>query len=125
MDPKVLFIIIIAVLLVDFLVDKWIDHLNALHFDDEIPEPLKDVYDKEEYQRSQAYKKENYRFSLVTSTFSLILTLGFFLLKGFAWVDGIARNLGENEVMVTLIFFGIIMLGSDILNTPFSFYRTF
>ena len=125
MDPQVLFIIIIAVLIADFAIDKWIDHLNALHFDDEVPEPLKDVYDPEEYQKSQAYKKENYRFSLVASTFSFVLTLAFFLFKGFAWVDRIARDLGSNDIAVTLIFFGIIMLGSDILNTPFSYYRTF
>ncbi len=125
MDPQLLFIIIISVLVVSFLIDKWIDHLNARHFDDEIPEPLRDVYKEEEYLKSQAYKKENYRFSLITSTFSIVVTLCFFLFKGFAWVDGIARSLGSNEVTTTLIFFGIIMLGSDILNTPFSYYRTF
>ena len=125
MNPQLLFIIIISVLVVSFLIDKWIDYLNAQHFDDDIPEPLKDVYQEEEYVKSQAYKKENYRFSLITSSFSIILTLGFFLFKGFAWVDGIARNLGNNEVIVTLIFFGIIMLGSDIINTPFAYYRTF
>lgn len=125
MDPQLLFIIIISVLVVSFLIDKWIDHLNAQHFDDDIPEPLKDVYQEEEYLKSQAYKKENYRFSLITSSFSIVLTLGFFLFKGFAWVDDIARNLGDNEVIITLIFFGIIMLGSDIINTPFSYYRTF
>lgn len=125
MDPQFLFIIIIAVLTIDFLIDKWIDHLNALHFEDEVPEPLKDVYEQEEYQRSQAYKKENYRFSLVSSTFSFAVTIAFFLFKGFAWVDGIARSLSDNDLTVTLIFFGIIMLGSDILNTPFSYYQTF
>ena len=125
MNPQLLFILIISVLVVSFLIDKWIDHLNARHFDDEIPEPLKDVYKEDEYLKSQAYKKENYRFSLITSTFSIVVTLGFFLFKGFAWVDGIARNLGNNEVVITLIFFGIIMLGSDIINTPFSYYRTF
>lgn len=125
MDPQILFSIIIAVLLVDFVVDKCIDFLNARHFDDRIPEPLKDVYKEEEYVKSQSYKKENYRFSLITSSFSLILTLCFFLFKGFAWVDQIARNFGTNEVTVALIFFGIIMLGTDLLNTPFAFYRTF
>ena len=125
MNPQLLFILIISVLVVSFLIDKWIDHLNARHFDDEIPESLKDVYKEKEYLKSQAYKKENYRFSLITSTFSIVVTLCFFLFKGFAWVDGIARSLGNNEVIITLIFFGIIMLGSDVINTPFSYYRTF
>src|SRR5690606_33026087 len=34
-------------------------------------------------------------------------------------------SLAENEVFVGLIFFGIIMIGSDILMTPFGWYSTF
>lgn len=125
MSPQSLFYIIIGVLLLDFIIDKLIDHLNAKHFNDQIPEELSDVYNKDEYVKSQAYKKENYRFSLITSSFSLILTLGFFFFKGFAWVDHFARSYGSNDITVALIFFGVIMIGSDILNTPFSYYHTF
>lgn len=125
MTPQLLFYIIILILLVDFLIDKIINYLNAKHFDDQIPSELDDVYEKNEYYRSQEYKKENYRFSLVTSSFSFILTLLFFWFEGFAWVDGLARSLSDHEITTALIFFGIILIGSDILNTPFSFYRTF
>jgi len=125
MSPQFLFFIIIGILLLDFIIDKVIDHLNAKHFNDQIPSELADVYNKDEYFKSQAYKKENYRFSLVTSGFSLVLTLGFFFFKGFAWVDGFARSYSQNDITVALIFFGVIMIGSDLLNTPFSYYRTF
>jgi len=125
MDPQSLFIIIIAIIIVDFIIDKYIDYLNAKHFNDEIPNDLKDVYNEEEYYKSQAYKKENYKFSLITSSFSIVLTLAFFIFKGFSWIDGIARNYSENDIIITLIFFGIIMIGSDILTTPFSFYHNF
>lgn len=125
MTSQLLFYIIILFLLVDFLIDKILDYLNAKHFNDPIPSELEDVYQKDEYYRSQEYKKENYRFSLITSSFSFILTILFFLFKGFAWVDRVARNLSDHEITVALIFFGIILIGSDILNTPFSYYRTF
>ena len=125
MTPTILFYIIIAIIIVDFLFDKYIDYLNAKHFDDHVPRELEDVYDKEEYSRSQAYKKENYKFSLITSVFTILLTLGFFLFNGFYWVDGIAREYSDNEIVISLIFFGIIMLGSDIITTPFSYYHTF
>ena len=125
MSPQFLFYIIIGILILDFVIDKYIDHLNAKHFDDEIPNELKDVYNQEEYFKSQAYKKENYRFSLITSTFSIVITLCFFIFEGFAWVDGFARSFSSNEISVALIFFGVIMIGSDILNTPFSYYQTF
>ena len=125
MSPQILFYIIIGILILDFVIDKYIDHLNAKHFNDEIPNELKDVYNKEEYVKSQAYKKENYRFSLLTSTFTIVITLCFFIFKGFAWVDGFARSFSSNEISVALIFFGVIMIGSDMLNTPFSYYHTF
>lgn len=125
MNPNILFYILIAFIIIDYVVDKIIDHLNAKHFDDKVPEELNDVYDKKEYLKSQAYKKENYKFSLYTSTFSIVVTLAFFLFKGFAWVDQIARNISDNEIFVTLIFFGIIMLANDFISTPFSYYQTF
>ena len=59
MSPQSLFYIIIGVLLLDFIIDKLIDHLNAKHFNDPIPVELEDVYELDEYQKSQRYKKEN------------------------------------------------------------------
>jgi len=125
MNPQYLFYIIIAILLIDFAIDKIISHLNAKHFDDKIPNELTDVYNKKEYLKSQAYKKENYRFSILKSGFTMILTLFFFIFEGFAWVDNYARSYGSNEITVALIFFGIIMIGSEILSSPFTYYHTF
>ncbi len=125
MSPQFLFYIIIGILLLNFVIDSYINYLNAKHFNDQIPEELKDVYNKDEYFKSQAYKKENYQFSLITSSFTLILTMCFFIFKGFAWMDEFARSFSENEISVALIFFGVIMIGSDILNTPFAYYHTF
>jgi STE24 endopeptidase len=125
LTPENLFYIIIAIILIDFIIDKILDFLNARHFNDPIPAELTDVYDKEEYQKSQSYKKERFRFGLLTSTFSVLLTLGFIIFDGFAYVDQIARSISDNSILIALIFFGIIMLGSDILMTPFSWYSTF
>lgn len=125
MNPQLLFYIIIGILVLNFIIDKWIDYLNATHFNDKIPEELNDVYNEKEYYTSQSYKKENYRFSLIVSGFTMTLTLAFFLFKGFAWVDEIARSYSDNNIIIALIFFGIIMIGSDMLNTPFSYYHTF
>ncbi|MCL6219983.1 M48 family metallopeptidase [Zunongwangia pacifica] len=125
MNPETLFYIIVALILADFIFDKILDTLNARHFDDPLPPELSDVYDKEEYEKSQHYKKENYKFGILISGFSLVLTLGFLFLDGFEWVDHIARGFSDNEIVISLIFFGIIMIGSDILTTPFSYYATF
>lgn len=125
MSSTTLFYVIIAIIIIDFIVDKILDALNAKHYNDPIPTELTDVYDQEEYQKSQRYKTTNYKFGLITSTFSLVLTLVFLGLDGFEFVDNIARSYSDNAIIIALIFFGIIMLGSDILTTPFSYYRTF
>ena len=125
MTPQILFNIIIVILIIDFLFDMIIDYLNAKHFDDEIPPELNDVYNKDEYYKSQSYKKENFRFSLITSVFSFIIMMIFFYAKGFAIVDNYARSINDNEIFIGLIFFGIIMLLNDIISTPFSFFHTF
>ncbi len=125
MTATVLFYIIIGIIVLNFLVEKVLGALNARHFRDPIPEELEDVYDQFEYHNSQEYKLDNYRFGLLASAFSLVITLLFFFLDGFEYVDNIARNYTKDPIVIALIFFGIIMLASDLLSTPFSLYKTF
>lgn len=125
MSATSLFYIIIAIIVINFIVDKILDALNAKHFNDPIPQELNDVYDETEYKTSQAYKKTNYRFGIWSSTFSLVLTLIFLLLDGFEYVDDLARSYSDHPILIALLFFGIIMLASSILTLPFSYYKTF
>ncbi|TMM53904.1 M48 family metallopeptidase [Maribacter algarum] len=122
---NILFFTIIAILVLQFLVETILDYFNAQHYGDPIPDALEDVFDAEEYQKSQEYQKTNYRFGFLSSLFSIILTLAFLVFGGFEWADQLARNFSNNEIVVTLIFFGILTIGSDILTTPFSYYQTF
>jgi STE24 endopeptidase len=102
-----------------------LDCLNSKRYSNPIPSELSDVFDEAEYRRSQDYKKANYRFGLVSSVFSIILTLAFLFFGGFEWVDTIARSFSNNPIVIALAFFGIIMIGSDIITTPFAYYKTF
>lgn len=120
-----LFYIIILILILQFILETVLDYLNAKHYGSAVPEELNDVFNVEEYTKSQAYKKTNYNFGRLTSTFSVLLTLGFLIFGGFEWVDQIARSLTDNPILTALLFFGIIMIGSDIVTLPFSYYSTF
>ena len=125
MEPSTLFNILITILLIKFVIDSVLNHLNAKHFNDTLPNDVSDVYEINEYQKSQSYKKTNHNFSKITSLFSLITTLLFFFFNGFSIVDEIARGFSNNIIIITLIFFGIIIIGSDIISIPFSLYKTF
>ena len=102
-----------------------LDYINEKHFNDPIPKELQDVYKEEEYKKSQAYKKENAKFGWYSSLFSLLLILIFLYFKGFAVVDKFVRQFSDNEIIISLLFFGILLLGSDLLTTPFSYFHTF
>ncbi len=125
MTASTLFYSIIFILIISFIIDKFLDALNAKRYSDPIPQELHDVYDQEDYLKSQRYKKANDRFSSIASSISLIVTLLFFYLDGFAFVDEWARTFSDNSIIIALIFFGSIMFASDLLSTPFSYYHTF
>ncbi len=119
------FVIIIAIVLFGYVLERVLDFLNSAKLSTELPKELQDIYDAQEYKKSQEYKKVNDRFSLITSTFNLLIILLMLFLGGFSYVDNLVRKVAEHPIVIALLFFGILMFVSDIINTPFSIYETF
>ena len=122
---EILFWIIIGIIVVDFIFEKYLDYLNTTTMSEVLPKELKGIYDEEKYKKQQAYQRENNRFGLLTSSFSFALTLAMFLFYGFAYVDNMAWGFTANAILAALFFFGLIMFSSDLLSMPFSMYDTF
>lgn len=120
-----IFVVIIGVLVFGYILDRVLDTLNLRYILPELPEELKGIFDPEEYEKSQLYKRDNTRFSFLTSTLSLVLMLLLFFLGGFGWLDRWISTLTGNYIVHVLLFFGILGFVSDILTTPFSIYGTF
>lgn len=125
MTATFVFYAIIGILMLNFIFDKYIDYLNFKHFSDAIPDELKDVYNETEYLKSQQYKKETYFFSLLISCISFVVLLVFLWIDGFAIVDELARKITTNNIIISLLFFGILSLATTLLSIPFSYYSTF
>jgi STE24 endopeptidase len=122
---EILFWIIIAIIVLDFLFEKYLDYLNTKTMSEVLPDEVKGIYDEEKYKKQQAYQRENNRFGLLSSSFSFALTLAMFLFFGFAFVDSLAWGITANAIVAALFFFGLIMFASDLLSMPFSVYDTF
>lgn len=125
MDSTTLFYLIIGILLVQFTIDTWLDYLNAKKFGEPVPDELDDIFDSNDYQKSQAYKRENYQFGLLSDSFSTILTLCFLLFGGFELIDQWVRSVSDKTILQSLLFFGILGFGSNLISLPFSYYQTF
>lgn len=122
---QTIFIIIIAIIVFEYLLSRTLSYLNSNWRDKELPIELKDIYKEEEYKKSQQYGTVNSKFSVLTSTFQVILILLMLFYGGFAWIDELAHQISTNKIIAALIFFGILFFASDILTTPFSVYSTF
>ena len=119
------FVLIMSIIVFNFILERTLDILNSRKMSTNLPEELNDVYDKEQYKKSQEYKKVNDRFSFLTSSFSFMLIVLMLTFHVFGYFDAIARTFTSNPILVALLFFGFIMLASDIINTPFALYDTF
>ena len=120
-----LFFVILAIIVADFLLDRYVDYLNTTRWSDQLPDEVKGIYDAEKYARQQAYQRENHRFGLLTSGLNFILVLAMLVFFGFAFVDRMAASVTSHPVWWALIFFGILMLAAEIINLPFGIYDTF
>jgi len=120
-----LFYLILGIIIFDFLFERWLDYLNLSHFKPELPPELKGIYDQNKYTKSQQYLKANNRFSMISASFSFTLIVLMLAFHGFAWLDAMAQHLSANSYVITLLFFGLLGLGAEILTLPFQLYDTF
>jgi STE24 endopeptidase len=120
-----LFELILWILVLDFVFERWLDRLNLKHLRPELPAALSGIYDAEKYAASQRYLKANSRLSMVQSTFVFLLVLAMLLFHGFAFLDDVVRSFTSNPYVQTLLFFGILGLSLDVLTLPFQWYDTF
>jgi STE24 endopeptidase len=119
------FIVLMVVLVSGTLLEQFLDLVNLRHTLLDLPEELQGIFDGDEYRKSQLYKRDKTRFSLVTGTLSLLVIGLVFFLGGFGWLDRWISGTISNYILFVLAFFGILALAGDILSTPFAVYGTF
>jgi STE24 endopeptidase len=118
-------IIILAILLLRYILELTAALLNLRSLSPRLPAEFVNVYNAEEYARSQKYTRATTCFSQIEATVNLVLTLIFILAGGFNLIDGVARGFGFSPIPTGLIFFGLLALIAAALNLPFSIYSTF
>lgn len=128
-DLNVYALFILVALLADFCVERVADALRVKALRRDPPEELEDLYDAEEYERSQAYTRANTRLGIASSSFGLVVLLAFWFLGGFDALDLWLRSLGPvgdwGPVGRGLLYLGILGFATSLLSLPFGVYSTF
>jgi len=125
MNSDTLLIIFILIIGVEFVFDKVLEILNYKKLDTKLPDQVRGIYDEKKYIQSIQYNKENARFGFLTSSISFLVIVTLISTGFFGAFDSLIRNYVENQLFVSLAFFGILYFVSDILTTPFAIYDTF
>lgn len=121
----ILFFVILAIIILEAIWEFILGELNRKSWSDVVPKSLSDVYPDDKFQKQKRYRIANYRFGLISSTFSLLVILAVLWFQGFAFLDGLVGQIFANELWQPLLFFGIIGLASMLISLPFSIYDTF
>jgi STE24 endopeptidase len=118
-------IIILTALVLEFALKLLSDLLNLKSTKSELPVVLLGIYKPEEYLKSQEYMRVNTRFSLVESSFTLLILLIFWFFGGYSWFDNVVTSWNLVPVLTGLLYIGILFFVYSLLKLPFGIYDTF
>jgi STE24 endopeptidase len=108
--------------------------MNHRNWKDEIPNELKDFYDKEKYKKAKNYALSKNKISLFSSSLSFSLVISLIVFNGYGIIDQfVSFNLSEpfeslqisSNFIQSGVFFLILFILNSIISIPFSYYKTF
>ena len=120
------FVFVLVTVIGFFLLDVVSRMLNLNALKPDLPAEFSDVFDAQEYSKSQEYTRVGTRFGLIEDSVSLAIFLTFWWLGGFGWLDEQVRMVVTgNEILQGLLFMALLYVGSTLINIPFELYDTF
>lgn len=122
---NVYLLVILIVVIFDFVWTQYLSYRNRKRMSPDIPKELEGIYNREDYAKQQEYQKANSRMGVYNSLISFGVLLTVLLSGGFGWLDALLRQSINNEIGLTLAFFGVIYVINDIITLPFVYYDTF
>lgn len=117
--------IILAALLAEAGVRRYADLRNLRALRDELPSEFVDIYDADEYLRSQRYTRERTRLGTVAAAVRLAVLLAFWFGGGFSRLDDVVTRAVMGEVGRGFLFIGLLVCAQALLALPFRVYSTF
>ena len=125
MTPHAILYIILGISIIGYVFDQLLDYINLRAQRKDIPDEIAGFYDREKYLKSLDYQLELTKFGFLTAAFGFILSLLLLLFGGFGMIDYWLRFYFHNDIILALVFFGVLILASDLLTLPFQWHSTF
>ncbi len=117
--------LIVGLIIIMFALDLVFSLLNYNYRKNPIPENVNDIYDQEQYSKWLNYTMETMRFGLIKKTLNTAIMLVLLIAGFFGTLEGWTTSWMSSPTLQTLVFLGIIIVGTSIINIPFDYYATF
>lgn len=125
MDAEWIKYLLVGVLSLSFIFEKFLSFLNIRQPILAIPPSLMEYISSDKIAESKSYQQANFKFGLVTGTFSFLVTLALIHWGVFGLIDSWLREFVTDPIFLSILYFGVIFIGSDMLSIPFDYYQTF
>ena len=116
---------IVAFILIDFVMGSVLEYLNEKSKNVPMSSVAAEIFNADEYAKSLEYGAAKYKVERLTSTLNTVVMLSAIILGWFAWLDEAIREQISNNLLVTVAFFGVLILAVMLANLPVSYYSTF
>lgn len=116
---------IVTFVLIDFAAGMVINYLNENSKNAPLSAEAAEIYNPDEYARSMEYGTVKYKFEMLTSVITTVVILSAIILGWFAKLDLQIRERIENNLLVTIVFVGILIVVSSLSSLPGRYYSTF
>jgi STE24 endopeptidase len=116
---------IVAFILIDFVMGSVLEYLNEKSKNVPMSSVAAEIFSADEYVKSLEYGTAKYKVERLTSTLNTVVMLSAIILGWFAWLDEAIRERISNNLLVTVVFFGVLILAVMLANLPVSYYSTF
>lgn len=116
---------IVTFVLIDFAAGMVINYLNENSKNAPLSAEAAEIYNPDEYAKSMEYGTAKYKFEMLTSVITTVVILSAIILGWFAKLDLQIRERIENNLLVTVVFVGILIVVSSLSSLPGRYYSTF
>ena len=128
------FFIIISLVVFNYLFSNILDYVNHSNWKDEIPNELKDFYNKQKYKKAKDYALSKNKIGLFSSSISFLFIMTLLVFNGYGFIDQLVNSdILKSFFLFDLnssfaqsgLFFLILFILNSIISIPFSYYNTF
>ncbi|MFL2631343.1 MAG: M48 family metallopeptidase [Candidatus Marisimplicoccus sp.] len=124
MSTESWFFIIAGLVIFNYLFSNILDYINHKNWKDDIPNELKDFYEKEKYKKAKDYSISKNNIGFLSSTISFLLVFSLLVFNGYGIINDLVSSF-ESSYIKSGLFFLTLFFINTLISLPFSYYNTF